>query len=209
MYCSFIYSHTCLLLLLFIFIIAKFFVALKLCRNRDTRRCIKPRTSVLDPHGVYLLKNPEPTIFETEENNILIMEKKRTQKINEKYSDFFTPDDLLIMKGMNKLNNSSSGNISSNDSLSGYGDMDINTNMNITINIHGKSNNSIVDSSVLYLWIGTIVLTHTTLAHCTNTLYLLIVKLFYLLIVLYHLLIYLLISLPTFSFIYMYIYLII
>ena len=51
--------------------------------------------------------------------------------------------------------------------------------MNITINIHGKSNNSIVDSSVLYLWIGTIVLTHTTLPHCTNTLYLLIVKLFF------------------------------
>jgi hypothetical protein len=35
------------------------FAALKLCRNKTTRKCIVPRTSVLDPQGVYVIKNPE------------------------------------------------------------------------------------------------------------------------------------------------------
>lgn len=38
---------------------ASSFVALKLCRNKTTRKCIIPRTSVLDPQGVYVIKNPE------------------------------------------------------------------------------------------------------------------------------------------------------
>lgn len=33
--------------------------ALKLCRNKSTRKCIVPRTSILDPQGVYVLKIPE------------------------------------------------------------------------------------------------------------------------------------------------------
>ena len=125
---------------------------MKLCRNRDTRKFIKPRTSVLDPHGVYLLKNPElPNGENDEKEEEKEREKELDKKRNEKYSDFFSSDDLLLRKGIQKLNNSSNENICGSEKDADL--CDFNTDMNMNINLN-NNNNVMTDSSVLYLWIG-------------------------------------------------------
>ena len=124
---------------------------MKLCRNRDTRKFIKPRTSVLDPHGVYLLKNPEFLYGEEKEmEDEKEREKELDKKRNEKYSDFFSPDDLILRNGIHKLNNASSENICGSEKTIDLNDFNIDMNMNIISN----NNNVMADSAVLYLWIG-------------------------------------------------------
>jgi hypothetical protein len=49
--------------------------ALKICLNKESRKCIIPRTSVLDPYGVYVLKPPDRAVIKNSNSeNFLVPE---------------------------------------------------------------------------------------------------------------------------------------
>ena len=138
-----------------------------MCRNLLTRKCIVPRTSILDPHGVYLLKIPEPTFIaetkiekdrdkEREKDKDREREKdKEREKKNEKYSDFFHPDDLAVRRigGTNVGNIGSISNHNIHTNINSIGCSGIESGLIARENANSSFHYS-SETPVLYLWKG-------------------------------------------------------